>query len=319
MGTKKSQNTVLFLKGMAMGMADLVPGVSGGTIALITGIYEELIQSIAKFNVENLKLLLNNNPKQFWVSINGKFLVTIFSGILSSIIFLSFFIKWLIENQPIAIWSFFFGLLTASIFILKKEVLHWNTNRFLLLFAGIILAFSLTQISPNTQEISLFYLFICGMIGIIAMILPGISGAYLLLILGAYTTLLTILQDAIRIWSNFQFNVFITTYTKLLVFCMGAIIGLRSFASVLKWMLAKHNDKTMALLIGLMIGALHKIWPWQQTEIIILGEKTKTLTQAIMPQNYGGDPQIFIAILLFIVGGFSILMLERNKNRKINS
>ena len=302
-----------------MGMADLIPGVSGGTIALITGIYEELIQSIAKFNVENLKLLLNNNPKQFWVNINGKFLVIVFSGILSSIIFLSIFIKWLIENQPIAIWSFFFGLLTASIFILKKEVLHWNTNRFLLLFAGIILAFSLTQISPNTQEISLFYLFICGMIGIIAMILPGISGAYLLLILGAYTTLLTIVQDAIRIWSNFQFDAFITTYTKLLVFCMGAIIGLRSFASVLKWMLAKHNDKTMALLIGLMIGALHKIWPWQQTEIITLGEKTKTLTQAIMPQNYRGDPQIFIAILLFIVGGFSILMLEINKNRKINS
>ena len=107
-----------------MGMADLVPGVSGGTIALITGIYEELIQSIAEFNVENLKLLLNNNPKQFWVNINGKFLVIVFSGILSSIIFLSFFIKWLIENQPIAIWSFFFGLLTASIFILKKEDPH---------------------------------------------------------------------------------------------------------------------------------------------------------------------------------------------------
>ena len=302
-----------------MGMADLVPGVSGGTIALITGIYEELIQSIDKFNIENLKLILKKNPRQFWTNINGKFLLTVFSGILSSIIFLSFSIKWLIENQPIAIWSFFLGLLTASIFILKKEVLHWNPNRFLLLFGGIILAFSLTQLSPNTQEISLFYLFICGMIGIIAMILPGVSGAYLLLILGVYTTLLTILQDAIKVWSNFKLDTFISTYTKLLVFCLGAIIGLRSFAYVLKWMLAKHNDKTMALLIGLMIGALHKIWPWQQTDIITLGEKTKTLTQAIMPHNYGGDPQIFISILLFIVGGFLMLMLEGNRNRKNNS
>lgn len=298
---------------MAMGTADLMPGVSGGTIALILGVYKELIQSIDSINLKNLQSLKKEGVKRFWNNINGGFLSVLFLGIISAILSLSFAIDWLIAEHPIPLWSFFLGLLLASIFILKNTLKQWGVLNTSLAIFSAALSFFLTQMTPVNGEISLLYLFISGFFGIIAMILPGISGAYILLIMGAYSTVIGLIKDALTSLSNMQVELMIPTFTKISVFVLGIVLGLRIFASVLKWLFDKEHDKTMAVLIGLMIGALHKLWPWQQKYEWVMGENTKTLSKPISPFEYPENPQLTLAIIFFIIGLSLVWILERKK------
>ena len=298
---------------MAMGTADLMPGVSGGTIALILGVYKELIQSIDSINLKNLRSLKKNGIRYFWSKINGNFLSVLFFGVIIAIICLSFVIDWLIKEYPIPLWSFFSGLLLASIFILKNELRQWGIFNSLMLIFSAALSFFLTQMTPVNGQISLFYLFVSGFFGIIAMILPGISGAYILIIMGAYSTIIGLIKDVLTSLTKMQVELMIPTFTKLSVFVLGIILGLRIFASILKWLFEKEHDKTMTVLIGLMIGALHKIWPWQQKYEWVLGENTKTLTKPISPFEYLGDPQLTLAIIFFVIGLCFVWILEKIK------
>ena len=297
-----------------MGFADLMPGVSGGTIALILGVYKKLIESIDAISVKNFKTLTLD---LFWEKINGNFLVSLFTGILSAVFTLSFLIDYLIHTYPIALWSFFLGLLVNSIFILKRLVNNWSYLNIGLLVLGAIISFFLTQITPKGTDIGLIYIFFCGFFGIIAMILPGISGAYILLILGAYQTILNLIKMALKSLSSFNLDLLIPIYTKLFIFGFGVLVGLRIFSSILKWLFDNENDKTMSILIGLMIGAIHKIWPWQVIFEVSIGGQNKLLFRPISPLNYPEDAQLLLATILFLIGAGLVWILDSQRGKKI--
>ena len=297
-----------------MGFADLMPGVSGGTIALILGVYKKLIKSIDAISVKNFKTLTLD---LFWKKINGNFLVSLFTGILSAVFTLSFLIDYLIHTYPIALWSFFLGLLVNSIFILKRLVNNWSYLNIGLLVLGAVISFFLTQITPKGTDIGLIYIFFCGFFGIIAMILPGISGAYILLILGAYQTILNLIKMALKSLSSFNLDLLIPIYTKLFIFGFGVLVGLRIFSSILKWLFDNENDKTMSILIGLMIGAIHKIWPWQVIFEVSIGGQNKLLFRPISPLNYPEDAQLLLATILFLIGAGLVWILDSQRGKKI--
>ena len=297
-----------------MGFADLMPGVSGGTIALILGVYKKLIESIDAISVKNFKTLTLD---LFWKKINGNFLVSLFTGILSAVFTLSFLIDYLIHTYPIALWSFFLGLLVNSIFILKRLVNNWSYLNIGLLVLGAIISFFLTQITPKGTDIGLIYIFFCGFFGIIAMILPGISGAYILLILGAYQTIINLIKMALKSLSSFNLDLLIPIYTKLFIFGFGVLVGLRIFSSILKWLFDNENDKTMSILIGLMIGAIHKIWPWQVIFEVSIGGQNKLLFRPISPLNYPEDAQLLLATTLFLIGAGLVWILDSQRGKKI--
>lgn len=297
-----------------MGFADLMPGVSGGTIALILGVYKKLIESIDAISVKNFKTLTLD---LFWKKINGNFLVSLFTGILSAVFTLSFLIDYLIHTYPIALWSFFLGLLVNSIFILKRLVNNWSYLNIGLLVLGAVISFFLTQITPKGSDIGLIYIFFCGFFGIIAMILPGISGAYILLILGAYQTIINLIKMALKSLSSFNLDLLIPIYTKLFIFGFGVLVGLRIFSSILKWLFDNENDKTMSILIGLMIGAIHKIWPWQVIFEVSIGGQNKLLFRPISPLNYPEDAQLLLATILFLIGAGLVWILDSQRGKKI--
>ena len=224
-----------------MGTADLMPGISGGTIALILGVYKELIKSIDSINLKNLKEIKNKGFKRFWEKINGRFLSLLFLGILTAVFTLSFAIDWLIKNYPIPLWSFFLGLLLSSIFFLKNSIKKWGSINLSLVLLSAILSFLLTQMTPIEGEVGLLYLFISGFIGIIAMILPGISGAYILIILGAYSTIIGLIKDVLIALTTSEIDIFIPALSQLTVFALGTIVGMRIFASILKWLFDKDS------------------------------------------------------------------------------
>ena len=298
-----------------MGTADLMPGISGGTIALILGVYKELIKSIDSINLKNLKEIKNKGFKSFWGKINGRFLSLLFLGILTAVFTLSFAIDWLITNHPIPLWSFFLGLLLSSIFFLKNSIKKWGSINLSLVILSAILSFLLTQMTPIEGEIGFIYLFISGFIGIIAMILPGISGAYILIILGAYSSIIGLIKDVLSALTTSEIDIFIPALSQLTVFALGTIVGMRIFASILKWLFDKEHDKTMSVLIGLMIGALHKIWPWQEKFELIIGEKYKIFSKPIFPFQYPENPQVVPAFILFVSGLVMVWIIERNSNQ----
>ena len=232
-----------------MGAADVVPGVSGGTIAFISGIYEELLETINSVNFGVLKTLKNNGIKTAWKSINGNFIVTLFLGIGISIASLAKLISYLLEAHPILIWSFFFGLVLASIVYVGKQVRSWNAGAIVSLTIGTGVAFWITILPPLSSSNELWFIFVSGMIAICAMILPGISGSFILLLMGSYQTVLEAVKDK--------------NLLTIGVFIFGAVIGLLSFSRVLKWMFSKYHDFTIAILTGFLIGSLNKLWPWK--------------------------------------------------------
>jgi len=298
----------LYLKGMLMGAADLVPGVSGGTLALITGIYKELLDSINKVSLNNLKLVREKGIKATWKKINGPFLLSVFGGIITSILLLSRLLEWLIENEPLALWSFFFGLLIASIIYLFKSELSFSILNILYLAAGTLISFLVTQLNGGENYTSLWYLFLSGFIGISAMILPGLSGAYILVIMGVYKTILSNVRIAQDLVVDFNQTQFLKTASVLGIFILGILIGLKVFSKFLSWLLKNYPERSIAVLVGLMIGALHKVWPWQNSLTDSLKE-----TQAVLPNQYTSDPQIATVILWMCIGFGTLFLIERGK------
>ncbi|MBO5960445.1 MAG: DUF368 domain-containing protein [Paludibacteraceae bacterium] len=299
---------LLYLKGVAMGASDVVPGVSGGTIAFITGIYERLLSAIKSFNITNIKLFFTGKFKQFWKNVDGNFLLCLFAGIATSFLSLAKLITYLIEHHPVEIWSFFFGLIIAStVYVGRGVKWNWKTIISLLLFT--ILAFFITspqnapiQVGSNTAY---WYIFLCGAIAICAMILPGISGSFILVLLGQYAF---ILQSLLEI-----------NIPVILVFVIGAVVGIISFSHLLTWLFKHHEMITLSALTGFMIGSLNKIWPWKetlQTYIDRHGNEQALIQKNILPNM---DNQFVFAALLILLGIALVLGIEYISNlRKKN-
>ena len=292
---------IIALKGMAMGAADVVPGVSGGTIAFISGIYEELLGSISAINFSALKLLRKKGLKVFWKSINGNFLLSLLLGVFISIISLAKLISWLLENKPILVWSFFFGLVLASILFIGKQITKWDLITILLFVIGASLAYYITTLQPLISEnTSPYFLFVAGAIAICAMILPGISGSFILVLLGAYKPVLDAIHNR--------------DYKVLIILASGAVIGLLTFSKVLKWLFQHYKNFTLAVLTGFILGSLNKIWPWKETltwRVNSHGVKVPFNEQSILPFSYNGDSQLTMAIVLAAIGFALIIFLEK--------
>ncbi len=298
---------------MLMGAADLVPGVSGGTIALITGIYKELLDSINSFSLKTFKLIMSGKFNEAWEQLNMKFILPLFTGIITSILLFSRILEWLMINEPIGLWSFFFGLLIACIFFLVKTELKYNINSFFYLIAGSLFSFLITQLDTFSNEIPLWYIFLAGFIGISAMILPGLSGAYILFIMGVYQTILSNVRQAQELIIDFSKEKFIEVASELGIFLFGILIGIKIFSKFLSWLLDRYPDKSIAFLIGLMVGALIKVWPWQN-QVPNLSEGAPNLNISVLPYNFeGGSPEILKAFILMFNGFILIYIIEKSK------
>ncbi|KGL59794.1 MULTISPECIES: DUF368 domain-containing protein [unclassified Polaribacter] len=292
---------VIGLKGMAMGAADVVPGVSGGTIAFISGIYEELLGSISNVNFDLLKTLKQDGFKAAWKEVNGNFLLSLFIGIFVSIVSLAKAIKYLLENEPVLLWSFFFGLVLASVIYIAKQITKWNFVAILALILGSFLAYYITTLNPLVSEnSSILFMFIAGAIAICAMILPGISGAFILVLLGAYKPVLAAVNDR--------------DYKTVAAVGFGAIIGLLAFSKVLKWLFTHYKNYTLAVLTGFIIGSLNKIWPWKETltwRTNSHGVEVPFNQQSVSPFSYVGEAELTMAIILATIGFGLILLMEK--------
>ncbi|WP_179346357.1 DUF368 domain-containing protein [Winogradskyella ursingii] len=310
---------VVTFKGIAMGAADVVPGVSGGTIAFISGIYEELIESIDKIDLGFFKVWKQQGFKAAWKSINGTFLLALFSGVAISILSLAKIIKWLLLNEPILLWSFFFGLVLASILYIGKQINQWSAKIIIAIAVTSILSYYITLAEPFASPDSPLYLLFCGFIAIIAMILPGVSGAFILLILGAYQTAIDTINNLRDGLLNGNMELFKDALLKFVLLGIGAIIGLKVFSKALNWMFKHHKNLTLAILTGFMIGSLNKIWPWKEivkTRINSEGIEVTLLDASILPSAYNGDSKVLMAIVFMVIGFAAILTLESLGNKK---
>ncbi|WP_434952741.1 DUF368 domain-containing protein [Shewanella sp. HL-SH4] len=260
---------ITYLKGMAMGAADVVPGVSGGTIAFITGILDPLLDGIRKINPTLFGIVRQQGLKAAFLHINGPFLVCVFGGILTSIFAFAKLISWLIVAHPIPVWSFFFGLILFSVFHMLKQVSQFNLQRIALFALGVLFAWGITVLNPVAIEASYINFFFAGAIAICAMILPGISGSFILLLIGIYPAVLAAVKG---------FDI-----AYLACFAMGCVLGLLSFSHVLSALLRKFHDATLMFLIGLMLGTLGKIWPWK--EVVTWRENSSGQQVPLLEQN----------------------------------
>ncbi|WP_299112742.1 DUF368 domain-containing protein [uncultured Winogradskyella sp.] len=310
------------LKGIAMGAADVVPGVSGGTIAFISGIYEELIESIDNLNLGFFKVWKTSGFKTAWTSINGNFLLSLFMGIAISILSLAKLIKWLLHNEPVLLWSFFFGLVLASILYIAKQIKKWSPTVVLAIVLTSILSYYITLAEPFASPDSPYYLLFCGFIAIIAMILPGVSGAFILLILGAYQTAIDTINNIRDGLFTGNMELFKDAFINFVLLALGAVIGIKVFSKILNWMFKHKKNITLAILTGFMIGSLNKIWPWKKiltTRLNSENIEVPLLEKSILPQNFNGDSQLVMAIVFIIIGFLTILILERLGKGKENT
>ena len=300
----------LFLKGVAMGAADVIPGVSGGTIAFISGIYEELIYSLNQLNFSSLLILFKKGFRAFWLEINGKFLLTLVLGIAISFLSLAKLITFLLLNYPILVWSFFFGLIVASVWLIGKELRPLKFNKILALITGAILAYYITTITPTSGATDMWYLFLCGMIAICAMILPGISGSFILLLVGAYSTVIGAVGN---LSSDFSGN-----YQIVLVVILGSITGLLIFSKGLNWLFNNYRQVTIASMTGFLIGSLNKVWPWKENLELLHTHsdgRQEWIQSNISPMLYEGESQITGAFALCLAGFLTIFLLEKLGDR----
>jgi len=293
---------LLYAKGIAMGAADVVPGVSGGTVAFITGIYDELLRSISSVPVA-LGLLLRGRIVDAWKAANATFLLVLLLGIMTSVLSLARLITYLLVEQPIPVWSFFFGLIVVSTHLVVREIERWNWTRVVSLVLGAAFAYWITVASPLQLGHDPLSLFFAGAIAICAMILPGISGSFILLLLGLYSFVLTAVKGL--------------DISVLLIFASGCLIGIVSFAGFLRWLLARWRDLTLAFLTGLMVGSLNKVWPWKETltwRTDSHGEQVPLLQANLWPAQFaetsGQDPQLLLAVALAMAGIALVLGLE---------
>lgn len=297
-----------YLKGMAMGAADIVPGVSGGSIALIAGIYQQLLDSINSFNLDNLLLLKSLQIKEFYARVNGNFLVSLLLGIMTSIFALSRVITFLMEVHPIPLWSFFTGLILVSAFLILKEIKVWNWVIVVSIAIGTAFAWWVTNLPPTTTPDAYWFTFLAGAIAICAMILPGISGSFILLILGKYETILTALAQK--------------DFFTLALFASGCLVGILSFSRVVAFLLRRFYAVTIGLLSGFMLGSVNELWPWKVVtswRTSSSGQQKPFLTENILPSDYlaqvGQEPNLVWAIAAFLFGIGMVLFIEWLANK----
>lgn len=293
----------VFFKGMAMGAADAVPGVSGGTVAFVSGIYQELVDSLRSINFQALQTLRTQGMASAWRQINGNFLLAVFGGALLSLFSLASVIMYAMEHWPEIIWAFFFGLVCASTIYVARQLERWRLAEILALAVGLTMALGLNMANPTQLPDTWWVLSLAGSVAICAMILPGISGTYVLLLLGLYSTFL-------RAIAEFQILV-------LASFGLGCVIGLLSFAHVLSWLLRRYHSTTMAVLTGFLLGSLQMIWPWRHTLRFYEnrhGEMEPMAQELVLPSAYaemtGRDPMVAGVILAAIIGVLLVAGLE---------
>ncbi|MCR9174314.1 MAG: DUF368 domain-containing protein [bacterium] len=301
-GRSLLQWLLISVRGVAMGAADVVPGVSGGTIAFITGIYEELILSLNNINLGALKILFKEGIKPFWKHINGTFFVFLFGGIGVSILLLADGVDYLLKNEPVMLWSFFFGLIIASIWLIGKSIKNWNAGVIVSLLIGTGVAFYIATIQTVAEVDAQWYIVLSGAIAICAMILPGVSGSFILVLLGSYQVVIGAIKEK-----------------DLLIiglFALGCIVGLLTFARVLKILFEKFKEITIAILTGFMVGSLWKVWPWKNEDgsnLLVVhsdGEKEYAMYN-VLPGDFKGDDQLLYAILCALGGLLLIVVLEK--------
>lgn len=314
----------LILKGLAMGIAEIIPGVSGGTIAFITGIYEELIYTIKSVNFSLIKTFKLEGIKGVWRSLNGSFLLLLISGMFIGIVAGIFLIGYLLENYQAPLWAFFFGLIISSAIYIGRKIDQWNILNIGLVVIGFIIAFGVTLLSPAQGSTNYLLVFFSGMIAISALILPGISGSFILLLMGMYTI---IRSEAEKALSTFEID-------SLLVigsFAGGCLIGLVVFSRVLSYTFKHFKNQTLAILTGFMLGSLNKIWPWRNPESwldkntseiitdvsvinkdILLGDEIQLIREVkVLPGDYlFFEPQLGISIATFLFGLIIVFILS---------
>lgn len=298
----------LFLRGIAMGAADAVPGVSGGTVAFITGIYEELLDAIRSITPAALVTLVRQGPGAFWTRINGNFLLVLVSGILLSLLSLARAAVYLLDHHPTLLWAFFFGLILASSVWMLRQVPGWNGGNLLGLWLGASVAFALTLMTPVQAQITPAVVFLSGAVAICAMILPGISGSFILLLLGMYAPIM----GAIK---NLELEI-------IGLFLAGCVVGLLSFSHLLSWAFKRYHGLTLAVLTGFMLGSLNKVWPWKYTTAYRIdrhNEQVPLLQENVLPGTYqaltGVDPQLWLALALMLAGAAMVYILENRLNK----
>lgn len=304
MQRSKKEYAKLAGKGILMGAADAVPGVSGGTVAFITGIYEELIHSIRQCGPEAIKVLFTQGIKACWQHINGTFLITLVSGIVVSLLTLARVVLFLLDQYPVLLWSFFFGLILASTWSVMRHTGRMGLNVAAVFLLGAVLALQISALTPSVAEPSYTMIFLSGMIAICAMILPGISGSFILLLLGMYAPVMMALK-------GFQLDF-------IAIFVLGCITGLLSFSRVLSWAFAHYRVLTLSLLGGFMLGSLSMVWPWKYTlsyNINSRGEEVPLQQKNILPDTFlaltGQDPLTLFAVGLMLLGCTLVLVLDR--------
>lgn len=284
----------LVLKGMGMGAADVVPGVSGGTIAFIVGIYDELIDSIKSINLESLKLFFTGKFRDFFISINAGFLISVLLGIGISVFSLAKIITWLLTDHPILVWSFFFGLVLASTWFVSKDIKERTWKTLLSFVAGVGIAYYITVATPAETPSNLLFIFLCGAIAICAMILPGISGSFILVLLGKYF----FVMDAVKSLD----------LVVIAVFGAGACVGITSFSRILSYALKHFRNITLSVLTGFMLGSLNKVWPWKES--VLNGDDSIVLEHNVLPND------LFIeSIILMVIGFVLVYLLEKLSSR----
>jgi len=295
---------ILFLKGVAMGAADTVPGVSGGTIAFIAGIYEELVSSLRSIDPEAVRLLIGFRLKAFWEHINGTFLSVLFLGILTAIAVLSRLILFLLMDYPVLLWAFFFGLIVASTLVVIRKIRNWEFKVVFSCFCGALLGYAITVASPAETTTALWFVFLSGMIAICAMILPGISGSFILVLLSKYEFILRAVKDV--------------DLVIILTFGAGTVFGLLSFSHLLNWMLNRFYNITIAFLTGIMVGSLNKVWPWKsvlETYTTSAGKVKPLLEQNLLPTQYleitHQEPYLLSALCLAVIGFGLVYGMDR--------
>ncbi len=315
----------LLFKGMAMGIAEVIPGVSGGTIAFITGIYEQLINSIKAFGPEALNGFKSNGTKGFWQAIDGNFLITLLSGMAIGVVLGIFGVSYLLENYPEPLWGFFFGLIAASAIFIGKQIKNWNTKLVTALAIGIVFAYGITILSPMEGSTSPIYIFVSGILAISALLLPGISGSFILLLLGMYTIIIPSIKNFLETFDTASLII-------ITIFALGCITGLLGFSRILSWLFAKYKDISFALLTGFIIGALNKVWPWRNVSVILdkaSGERMEVLDWSnfsnlnpesfkivremnCMPGDYMmGNPLTVLTFFCIFAGFISVLLLGK--------
>ncbi len=288
---------VLTLKGMAMGAADVVPGVSGGTIAFIAGIYDELINSIKSINMHSLKLLFTGKIAAFWKAVNGNFLFALLLGIAISVFSLAKLITYLLLNEPVLVWSFFFGLVLASTWFVTKDIKGWNWKTVAGFVGGAVIAYYITVATPAETSTNLMFIFLCGAIAICAMILPGISGSFILVLLGKYFYVM----EAVKTLD----------LVVLGVFAFGAALGITSFSRVLSYALKNFRNITLSVLSGFMLGSLNKVWPWKEIEKLVSDGH-----EVMIEYNIAPNTEVAEAVVLMLIGFILVYVLEKISAKK---